>query len=1106
MGKAQFPRPGTRLTGKKDVYVLGEPVDDRGASRVYMAEAESDGRIVAVRLFALKDLSEEDRARLKWDLGLRQQFAHPNVWPVLDRFRVTGFYCAVEKGVLVRDLTDYVGYQAALGKALEHLSKAADALQYIHEHSVIHNNVRPETIFLDETGEVELTGFEHSYVQGASALGPPAKKSLPADHSHVAPEVLSDPTQASPRSDVYSAGVTLYRIITGDVPYAQGRSASTWQARESPRSKNPDIPRSLEALVRRAIALDPRERQETAAELWQGVLVARSEITGSRESDSRMLTRDDAGLRATRGDDPQLWGALGEVGDLFGAKRRRDVATESDIGSSEFDPEGTNLDNSKGKGTWGDLPGLSPETPTAADQYLVPGSTERNLEETNSLNYRRDENVLPLLAGLDREAQTAADQYLVPGSGEHDPETIPSGTSFPRSASTTTRAERVPDLGFGTFLYFVEGPQKGLRVDLDRAEEHAIGRGNECDLTWDDHLLSRVHCTIRRRGEEFWIADCGSRNGTFVNNQRIQECPIYHGDSIRVGSSNLIFFAREKPEEGKGQRLQQILAFSKVWDELLAARNDTERFAVACERLVKDQLRPLLGFSIEEALPPAGFLAGWMVQTPRLWIRYTRFPILILYPRAGGGGGPSTPREGEELLERIVTMIATTQAREYFALVLLATDDAQEVDRIGHSVADSIYRYDLIVLGGPEVKSLFVANPVRRLVSLIQAKGLELSVLSPYVTGSPVSDAMFVGREDEVKKITQTIESNNIALLGGRRIGKTSTLQKVHRLFTKEKRYQTLYFDCHPIQDHESFFTALRYEGREAPGKNPLDFRFIVNQMLAKSGASKVIALFDEVDELVEFDARNGGRLVKVFRSLSQENKCRFVLSGERVLYRHLQTAESPFFNFCHKIDLDHLKPKNVEAIVARPMRQLGILGEEHEREVVDRVADFTAGHPYLVQDLCERAVKLVNERGGQGATLAPADLDSILAGATYLNEFKRTAFGTLNFFELALVYLLVANGVTLDDCFDKQALLDLLESHGLTFDDREVDVALEILHLFKVFRTQTQGDHILYRFALRRLPEVIQKTERAENVLDSYLREIQGESRYKIPSWGAFA
>src|SRR5262245_61513600 len=91
-------------------------------------------------------------------------------------------------------------------------------------------------------------------------------------------------------------------------------------------------------------------------------------------------------------------------------------------------------------------------------------------------------------------------------------------------------------------LILLNGPTPGALVRLDSTVEPVrIGRDATCELPLDDHLCSRLHARVNSVKRAWHIEDCGSRNGTLLNSQPIQQSPLESGDVIRIGDRLIAF-------------------------------------------------------------------------------------------------------------------------------------------------------------------------------------------------------------------------------------------------------------------------------------------------------------------------------------------------------------------------------------------------------------------------------------------------------------------------------------------------------------------------------------------------------------------------------------
>ncbi len=97
------------------------------------------------------------------------------------------------------------------------------------------------------------------------------------------------------------------------------------------------------------------------------------------------------------------------------------------------------------------------------------------------------------------------------------------------------------------YLTVTLGGKPGTRFLLDPETENRIGRGTECTVTLNDPLCSRVHAVVRRDDDRWHIRDADSRNGTFVNGQRIDDAMLDTGHTVRIGSAEFSFELSDEP-------------------------------------------------------------------------------------------------------------------------------------------------------------------------------------------------------------------------------------------------------------------------------------------------------------------------------------------------------------------------------------------------------------------------------------------------------------------------------------------------------------------------------------------------------------------------------
>ena len=97
------------------------------------------------------------------------------------------------------------------------------------------------------------------------------------------------------------------------------------------------------------------------------------------------------------------------------------------------------------------------------------------------------------------------------------------------------------------YLAMITGDRTGTNFLLDPRQANSLGRGMDCDIVMADPLCSRVHAELVCEQDRWWIVDAGSRNGSFVNEQKAGKVELSLGDKIRLGSTVFLFQSADQP-------------------------------------------------------------------------------------------------------------------------------------------------------------------------------------------------------------------------------------------------------------------------------------------------------------------------------------------------------------------------------------------------------------------------------------------------------------------------------------------------------------------------------------------------------------------------------
>ena len=258
-------------------YELEEVVGHGGMSSVYRAHDALLERYVALK-FLHEQYNEDDDfvERFKREARSVAQLQHPNIVTVIDRGEEEGRQYIVFEYIDGENLKELVVRKGRLdvADALEVATEIARALAFAHDHGLIHRDVKPQNVLLNGDGRAKVTDFgiarsldvEHGVTQTGTVLG---------SSNYIAPEQASGQT-VDVRTDVYSLGVVLYELLTGEVPFP-GESfvaVAMKHVHEPPPNVldvRGDVPLRVAAAVDRALEKDPEQRFPTmdafAAEL-----------------------------------------------------------------------------------------------------------------------------------------------------------------------------------------------------------------------------------------------------------------------------------------------------------------------------------------------------------------------------------------------------------------------------------------------------------------------------------------------------------------------------------------------------------------------------------------------------------------------------------------------------------------------------------------------------------------------------------------------------------------------------------------------------------------------------------------------------------------------
>lgn len=256
--------PGTMLSGR---YEIIEMVGFGGMSEVYKAKCHVLNRFVAIKVLKPEFSSDVNFVtKFRIEAQSAAGLSHPNIVNVYDVGEDNGVYYIVMELVEGITLKEYIQKHGRIEpkEAIDFAIQIAQGVQAAHEHHTIHRDIKPQNIILANNGTLKVTDFGIAKAASSSTTTTNAMGSV----HYISPEQARGGF-SDERSDIYSLGITLYEMLTGHVPFEGENNVAIalmhiQSEMVSPREYYPDIPTSLEKIIRKCTQKKPERRYLTA--------------------------------------------------------------------------------------------------------------------------------------------------------------------------------------------------------------------------------------------------------------------------------------------------------------------------------------------------------------------------------------------------------------------------------------------------------------------------------------------------------------------------------------------------------------------------------------------------------------------------------------------------------------------------------------------------------------------------------------------------------------------------------------------------------------------------------------------------------------------------
>ena len=262
-----------------DRYEILRSIGEGGMANVYLGHDKILDRNVAIKILR-GDLSNDEKfvRRFQREALSASSLAHPNIVEMYDVGEDDGLYYIVMEYIEGKTLKQLLKKRGTLtlSEAIDIMLQLTDGMAHAHDSYIIHRDLKPQNIMIKDDGQIKITDFGIAMALNSTQLT--QTNSVMGSVHYLPPEQASG-KGCTTKSDIYSMGIIFYELLSGSLPF-KGENAVEIALKHmrdplpSLREDNPAIPQSIENIILRATAKNPKNRYDDAKSMHQDLLTA----------------------------------------------------------------------------------------------------------------------------------------------------------------------------------------------------------------------------------------------------------------------------------------------------------------------------------------------------------------------------------------------------------------------------------------------------------------------------------------------------------------------------------------------------------------------------------------------------------------------------------------------------------------------------------------------------------------------------------------------------------------------------------------------------------------------------------------------------------------